>query len=298
MQFKDYDSAFDQFRRETKCVRGMKTAEKLFRDKGIDPDSYASVYRAEVKRAAAANEGFATRRLMSELQWYIDRRPYFNIHPYIEKKLMNVDFSIDMTELRLPFASMEVRTKTDTFLVAHMQNTFFVVIELKGGYQEFLFSCNHKIQSVVDGKYVQADEASVFTNVDGLAATEEQRRMAIVLTAGVCLLSGDQSIVKPVILESDREKELTPSELEKYRNRAIARTGKTGFNVGEEMENSSKHSHYRNGCFAKYYVCRDHAKYPKNSSAHKAAIIQWRHGAIVNKDTEVLIPTGFKDLVT
>lgn len=88
---------------------------------------------------------------------------------------------------------------------------------------------------------------------------------------------------------------MTPAEVADYADRAIKRTGRVGFDVGRDIERAKASMHYRNGCFAKYYVTKSHEQYPPQATADRVPVIKWRCGSVVNKEHATRVPTGFKD---
>ncbi len=116
----------------------------------------------------------------------------------------------------------------------------------------------------------------------------------MMIACGVCLLAKDPEIVVPVVLNKHRKEHMTDEEIKQYAAKAAEVTGKTGFDVGRDIQARHQSCHYRNGCFAKYYVSDKHPSYPNDCTLEKAPIIKWRSGAVVNASTPPKVPTGFK----
>lgn len=290
--FKDYVSTYDEFRSKMKSLRRIDAQQvrKIFE---VDENSYESVYKSELASIDSKYQ-FGIARMKSELAWYRNRRPYFNVYPYIEKKLCELSENIDMSELSLPFESIEVRTKTTTVLMCNHKSLFLFVMELGGGiYQEIAIPRMYTIGKTL---HLPASLVAEHWNPTGDAIfPHELVRSAIFICAGTCMLASDKSIVTPVVLNKHRKDGMTEEERAAYAEKAIRRTGRIGFDVGRHIEKLRATAHYRNGCFAKYYVGKNHELYPKNSELIKAPVIKWRSGAIVNKDVLPSVPTGFKD---
>jgi len=289
--FRDYRSTVDDFRT---AIKKSKHGKELARSYGVDPDSYESIYRAEMKNARGLKDPFCKARIVAELLWYRDRRPYFNVYPVIEKKLLEINEDIHLNELYLPYTSIEVRTKTRTILASDMGEVFLFIVEMGGGkYQEFMMKKNGKVGAISSADYKEI-ETDWPKKTHGPGLTGSDRTQCAFIVCGTCLLAKDSSVVSPVVLNKDRREEMTPEELKKYAEKAAATTGKTGFEVGREIQLKQASIHYRNGCFAKYYVGKTHEAFPKNATCDKAPIIKWRCGAVVNAGNAPKVPTGFK----
>ena len=164
------------------------------------------------------------------------------------------------------------------------------------GYQEFFIKKTDTIRHALSSAdYLEYEEPGFQRANVAEPLTMQQRHECLFMAAGTCMLAQDKSIVEPVILNKHRKDYMTPAEIADYAERAISRTGRVGFEVGKQIERMKATIHYRNGCFAKYYVGKDHECYPANAELSKVPIIKWRSGAIVNKDNVPKVPTGFKD---
>jgi hypothetical protein len=290
--FRDYRSTVDDLR---KCVKQNKNGRDVIKRLGIDIDSYESIYRAEMKKASSLKDPFCKLRLRSELAWYKCRRPFFNVYPVIEQKLLSISDEIDISELYLPFPTIEIRTKNRTMLLSCDDFVFMFTVELKNGeYQEFCMAKRGRVKQIESAEYRENVETDWPIKGTSKGLSDDDRRQCAMLVCGVCLLAKDESIVVPVVLNRDRKEEMTEDELRKYAERAAETTGKTGFEVGREMQLNQKSCHYRNGCFAKYYVSKTHQQFPDNCDLEKAPIIKWRSGAVVNASNAPKVPTGFK----
>jgi hypothetical protein len=289
--FSDYRSTVDDLRKQ---VKSTKNGRDVIRRLGIDIDSYESIYAAEMKNAKKYKDPFCKMRMFSELLWYRCRRPFFNVYPVIEKKLLEISGEVDIGELYLPFPTIEIRTTSRTMLLSDAGNLFVFTVELSGGrYQEFCMVKKGVVKQIESLEY-----RSIITDWpkkgSGNGLSDDDRKECATIACGVCLLAKDPTIVSPVILNKDRKEEITADELKRYAERAAEATGKTGFDVGREMQLNQKSCHYRNGCFAKYYVSKTHQQYPNNCDLEKAPIIKWRSGVVVNASNSPKVPTGFK----
>lgn len=289
--FTDYRTTVDDLRKE---IKSLKVGRDKMKRLGVDIDSYESIYAAEMKNAKRYKDPFCKMRMFSELLWYRCRRPFFNVYPVIEKKLLEINGEINIGELFLPFPTIEIRTTQRTMLLSDAGNLFVFTVELKGGrYQEFCMAKKGIVKQIESAEYKSLD--TDWPKKDpGKGLSDDDRKACATIACGVCLLAKDPTIVSPVILNKDRKEEITADELKRYAERAAEATGKTGFEVGREMQLNQKSCHYRNGCFAKYYVSKTHRQFPDNCDLEKAPIIKWRSGAVVNASNVPKVPTGFK----
>lgn len=279
MHFRNYFSICDHFKKDINDI--FKTATKPpVKTDCLLTDIRLSVIECELEQAHKdRNEGECA-RMGAEYNWYFCKRPFFNVFPYIEEKLLNLNADILLSEVFLPFPSIEVRTTTRTMLFSHHPDGFIC------------------IDQSIDGSFV-AIEFPRHLNSGDVVSTYRRRGEGdalALLCIGVCMIAKDASLVTPVLLNKHRKESMTPSEIAEYAAKAAKRTGKSGFDVGRKMEKMKATSHYRNGCFAKYYVGKNHECYPANGSLEKVPVIKWRSGAIVNATNTPRIPTGFKDL--
>ena len=294
--FKDYVSTFEEFKRLVNSTpRAIKAAQQL----GVDSSDFESVYKAEMVRLDPKTQMLAVERLKSELEWYRVKRPFFNVYPLIENKFLELDTEIDMSELVMPFPTIEVRTKRKTILLCEKKNCFLVIIERRDGvageYQELVIQRTSKISRVLDAGFAKIEEPWI--KKGNAFSSEQEMRECLFIAVGTCMLARDRQVVMPVILNKDRKDSMTPAEIAAYADKATKRTGRIGFEVGKEIERMQATVHYRNGCFAKYYVGKTHESYPPNAEASKVPIIKWRCGSVVGKENVPKVPTGFKDLV-
>lgn len=289
--FTDFDSTFAQVRRIAKSHG--KEGRAWFARNGVDPDSYESVYSEELKRSLKLKDPLCKARLASELIWYRDKRPYFNVYPVIEKKLLEISGDLLLSELFLPFSTIEIRTSTTTFLLHDAGRAFLLTVEMGNlAYAEFILYKRGHVKEIGTAEYVHMETDWPSKN-KGVFLSDEVRIACATLACGVCLLAKDPSIVVPVVLNKHRKDDMTPEELLRYKEKAIEATGKTGWDVGRDMQFRQASCHYRNGCFAKYYVGKHHEAYPDNCDLQKAPIIKWRAGSVVNANNTPVVPTGF-----
>lgn len=292
--FRDYFSTFDEAK---KMACSDPRAYALMREStGADMKDFESVYKYEIAGLNPQTQTFAIERMKSELAWYRDKRPYFNVYPLIEEKFFELSYEIDLKELVMPFRAIEVRTQTRTILLCDKRSSFLLVVEGPNrSFQEVVIPRLTKINRVIESGCCMIDEPWPHKTNEQVVSPDEMRR-CLLLAVGVCMLASDPSVIKPVILNRHRKESMTPAEIAMYADKAIRRTGRVGFEVGKDIERMKATMHYRNGCFAKYYVSKAHELYPKNAEASKVPIIKWRCGSVVNKDNVPRVPTGFKDL--
>ncbi len=296
MKFRDYRTAYDDFRKQFKSYSKRENDAYLSAE-GIDASSYKSVYAWQFKQIKGNDtaDHIVFMRLVSEASWYQANRPYFNVYPVIERKFLELNADIKLSELHLPFNAIEVRTKDRTVFMSDAGHAFFFVCDFPDGtYQEFMCGKGGTLKAVDDAPYMEIDGG--WNRVSGgQTLTDRDRKECIYIAAGTCLLAKDENIVRPVVLAADYKDYMSDEDIKRYSEKAKRRTGRVGFEVGKVMQKMQASIHYRNGCFAKYYVGKTHQAYPDNAESNLAPIIQWRSGAVVNKDNIPKIPTGFKD---
>lgn len=305
MRFRDYTSTVQETIRNSKRMKGVSTSElnsalnELYGT--CDLRDYEKVYAGELhairQTKQTADRWIVEARMTAELQWYRDKRPFFNVYPAIEQKMNEISFALQMTELYLPYEVLEIRTESTTFLLVSRKEYFLFVIEFSDGtYQEFVVNKNQSLgQSEASPTLSIKGQLWRHTEMCTHSITQAQRNEMVRIAVGTCLLATNKDIVTPVLLNKHRREEMTPAEIAEYANKAINNTGRVGFDVGRELERMKATAHYRNGCFAKYYVGKDHPSYPPDSHARVVPVIKWRVGALVNKDNTPKVPTGFKD---
>jgi len=292
--FRDYETAYEDNR---KIAKGDRKISRALFEMGVDFKSYESVYKHEIDSLDRKQQPMAYERTISELEWYRVKRPYFNVYPLIERKLMEITDEIEMIELVMPFPAIEVRTHKRTMLLCGKPNCFLLVVDHSdGSYQEFIIDRRFKLKALLASAYTQTNEPWIVNGSgDCTLMSVTEIHELIFLTVGVCMLAADPSIVSPVMLNQHRRDSMSPSEIALYAEKAVKRTGRIGFEVGREIERMKATSHYRNGHFAKFYVGKTHESYPKNGEADKVPIIKWRCGSVVNKNNIPKVPTGYKD---
>jgi hypothetical protein len=295
MKFRDYQSAWMELTQACKHPRQHEYLASI----GIKiSDGVEKYYALEFHTAIKHKSPLSSTRFLAEAWWHKNKRPFFNVHPVIERKLLEIDDALNLKEVHLPFPAMEVRTKNNTFLVSDLGPIFYVCVELDGmDYQDFTVLKIASIKDTVDApsQGIAETHLRLRPKTGTRSLTNEMRADFVHLVAGICMLAKDKSIVVPVVLANDRKDGMTPEELQKYSERATKRTGRIGFDVGKELEKASALVHYRNGCFAKYYVSPSHEQYPDNATTATAPIIKWRSGAVVNERNTPKVPTGFHD---
>ena len=280
MKFRDYKSRLDFYNKDAKLDRALPH---------IPLHMFSLFYESEIERADELDNKLEFTRHVAEYLWYEQKRPYFNLYPSIEKKLLELSGGIDLASLCLPFGAIEVRTSARTVLMSLIKTNLYFVVDF--GEQFQMIGLN-----ICSGKLGEIDQFGLCSEDSSIPLmTAKERHDLFFVAAGVCLLAKDNSIVSPVILNADRREDLTPERLAELATKAINRTGRVGFDVGRDIERMRATAHYRNGCFAKYYVGKDHECYPTNSELKLAPVIKWRCGAVVNKDNLPTVPTGFKD---
>lgn len=280
MKFRDYKSRLDFYNKDAKLYRTLPH---------ISRDMFSLFYESEIERAEELDNKLEFTRHVAEYLWYEEKRPYFNLYPSVEKKLLELSGGIDLASLSLPFGAIEVRTCSRTVLMSMIKKSLYFIVDFGDQFQMIGLNMS-------SGKLGEIDEFGLCSEDSSIPLmTAKERHDLFFVAAGVCLLAKDNSIVSPVILNADRREDLTPERLSELATKAINRTGRVGFDVGRDIERMKATAHYRNGCFAKYYVGKDHESYPTNSELKLAPVIKWRCGAVVNKDNLPTVPTGFKD---
>jgi hypothetical protein len=297
--FRDYFSAFDEARKTWKDLKEWE--RQLLKTKGLDKvvKDYKLLYQQEITVSAKANERLATARLSGELIWYTLKRPYFNVYPAVETKLDKVSENIELKDVSLPFPVLEIRTFSSTMLLCDTKTHFVFTIDNPNNntYEEMMVLKNGTLGQLQEFSDYEIED-SVFTVKSETHRKRDLQKIFnkhLRLACGVCLLSKDPAIIRPVILNQHYREDLTPEQIEDYAKRATSRTGRIGFEVGKELERTKNSAHYRNGCFAIYHVSKNHEKYPPHAVSDRAPVIIWRSGTVVNRDYVPPIPTGYKD---
>jgi hypothetical protein len=301
MMFKDYRSAYEEFKTKAKkeIAKNGLSKQKASSLIGFDIDDFSAYYKIELMESKKRKEIMSGSRFLSELNWYLGRRPFFNVYPLIEKKFYEMSDELDMTELVMPMPALEVRTIRRTMLLADFGESFMLTVELCNDgkiYQEFRIQKKQKIKNITKNVIVTEEKAwnRAPLHERYLLNTDELKRLFF-LAAGICMLEKNSEIITPVMLNKHRSENPTPFEIAKYAEKAIKRTGRIGFEVGREIERMKATVHYRNGCLAKYYVGKTHECYPLNAVSSTVPIIKWRSGSVVNRGCVPSIPTGYKD---
>lgn len=260
-----------------------------------------------------------TRRLLEERYWYLHRRPYFNLYPSIEEKLIEARIEdLELAGLTAPCGALEIRTTHGAIFICDTATIWkgygteqtpdkwrMEYIYQPAGYTMDKTSPFMSATMILKGTF--RDEINRLEATWKKYATDKEldydpdftiAKQVTRTVLGCCLLGRSSPIVTPVLLNKDREKHgdtMTPAEAAEYAERAKRRTGRVGWDVGRDLEGDKRAAHYRNGCFAKYYVGREHELYPQEATERIVPIIKWRAGAIVNKDNGIKVPTGYRD---
>lgn len=238
------------------------------------------------KHLLTADDLGEMRVCMSEWEWYLHKRPYFNLFPCIERKILDIETKVfELSEIVFPYGVLEIRVKERSCL-------FYSQVS-PGSAARLVVAVLQKNDNVYSSFQLRTKEG---VN-EVLSSGNNDLIWLYKILCGICLIAKDKTIVSPVILSNDRRENMTPEEIERFSKKAIKRTGRIGFDVGRNIERLSNTEHYRNGCFAKYYVAKDHELYPDGATEKLAAVMKWRSGAIVNAGNLPSVPTGFKDAV-
>ena len=219
----------------------------------------------------------------ADVEWHKAKRPYFRVYPTIERKLIEIGRNSKPMNLRMPFKQLEVSTQSRCFLLFRHETQCFVA-STKNGKR----SISHFLAI---GDWAKKDDIGDPSGVFTKQELVEQAALAL----GVSLLANDPRIIAPVILNEHRRENMTPEDIERRAAQAVSRTGRVGFDVGRDIERLPVTAHYRNGCFALYYVGREHKQYPQAGTADREPVLIWRAGAVVNADRLPKVPTGFRD---
>lgn len=301
-KFKDYETAWDSAKRSRKHLMrkfGRKAVAEVEGNYCADINDLKEVYTAEMREAAKRKDAAGTMRFIAEHHWYLNKRPYFNVYPIIERKLKELSPNLSMDKLTIPFQVMEIRTYSETYFAADFGDKFHIVINTEDSnrFREVTIAKHQTIESSYSSDTAYLDrQGNPRERTDEDSYSEHKVKESIFLICGLCMLVNDKSIVQPVVLAESRRDFMTLAELERFKDKAIRRTGKTGFDVGRDLQSPKATAHYRNGCFARYWVADGHEQYPAGCTEKLSPIIKWRSGAVVNADAGPSVPTGFKDL--
>jgi hypothetical protein len=310
VMFKEYVSLYELQRAawKTRLRRKETTRESIELTLGCSMDDVEAVYSKvlpfeEVYTVNKSRDGFLSKEnvtefslLQAELNWYKQKRPYFNVYPVIQKKFLSLSGDVKVQELTVPYGVIEVRTAKNVMLVVQTAEFVAILTKKRAGvkFDHIQVGLLDARQTVGEALNKLQEGRVFFDAVDGVLEDAEVAEM-VFLAVGTCMLAKDKSIVRPVVLNRHWRENLTPHEIAVYAEKAVSRTGRVGFEVGKELNRLPVSIHFRNGNFAKFYVGKEHAEYPDNCELDKAPIIKWRAGAVINKDKAPTVPTGFRD---
>ena len=246
-------------------------------------------YNYKLEQHAKTGTNAQVVRLIGESKWHEDCRPYFRVYPIIERKLSNLTGKTTVAEMRMPYESIEINTRSRSMLL-YKTDQYCVLIMEPENVEGFLI-CDVDIKSTVSEIVTESNDVAGCEKMDKEA--REFVSACVRIAVGVCLLANDPKIVSPVILDKHRRDDMTAQEMARRAAQAISRTGRVGFDVGREIERMPVSSHYRTGHPAIYYVGKSHENYPRNGLLNREPVLLWRSGAIVNADRVTEVPTGF-----
>ncbi len=303
--FVDYQTSLDHFKKGLRSY-GKSVAMSVLESRlGVTRAADIQLNDFYQKECSGMESCGASRievlRLVVEYNWYQCMRPYFNVFPYVENKLLDISASVDFSELPFPFESLEVRTCSETLLCGDLNNYVHVTYQRNDSesYREWMFPKCGTVAETTNRPTCNAGSSwspnTVDTSLEDDAVRANEQSRVIRIVAGVLALSRDKSLVTPVIMNRHRKPNPDDVYLERAAAAEVHRSGRIGFDVGREMEARKSTEHYRTGHFARFHIGRNHAQYPPGAGGDKVAIIKWRSGCVVNKGNVPEVPTGYHD---
>lgn len=251
--------------------------------------------------ALAMNDNAIATQMGMEYNWYLSKRPYYNIWPAIIPPLLKLNLALDSTYLRPPKSELLLRLPTEknpvrfgwrgekytvqTILMAklvlgkEMMPGVGIWIDFGEvmGIQPILTYQNLKCE---EGLSLE-DEVRMLprrmTGMLGVQMTQECLENCLRLCATMCLLENDPSVVTADVLNKDKQKFEDTGD-DKYVQKAH-RQGKIGWNIGQAMTVSP-------------HVRVPHTALFWTGKGRTIPVVKIRAGSIIHRSKVENIPTG------
>lgn len=252
-------------------------------------------YKNEINISHRLGPEFGSSLLFeSEMNWWKNKRPYFNVWPVILEtlkafKIENVPLSeiskpkIGTFEVRFPKGSIPHVEAVLIHVQDHPKATgimFVIAWDKKNEYKQQPYN-----EYVMTFHKHSAKDLISSINIDtSLCEHPESDLLAIRCCMSILLMQNDPDAIEPDILFKDRSKwdSATDSEKKRLEEKAVNRRGRIGFHVGRICETSP---HWRNPHLALFWTGKGRTK-PK---------IKLRSGCVVKRNRLKEVPTGYHD---
>lgn len=231
-----------------------------------------------------------------EWNWMCDRRPYYNVYPSIVKALQRTSLDVTLNQLSLKPGSVSI-----CFAEGHEP----VICDEKFGTAP-VFAMLLETGTVTSGTDRYAEIVAYRRQPDGksvhtiLKETNGERLLSssvvsdgeneqidglsqlLSIAIGVAMLAREREFTEPILLRRDQGKDFkTTEEIERAIERAI-RNGVNGKVIGKDLESMP-------------YIRRPHFYMKAHGPQWSLRTLDFRKGAICNKDKVYPIPTGYLD---
>jgi len=255
----------------TATKKELKKAHKHIHDKTVyehydwllnkSPDRYEKMY------------------LQSERFWYLANRPYYNLFPIIQSMLGDVPLDIKLSALHLPVESLYVRFPANSrfigLLMSDQPDSLFFTLYYRDAEKELTFESGRVIKAPYMDK-----------TISEIRSEQPLGLCPLKIFVAISILSDSPEFIQPVILSKDllKWKNGDDETRKQLAEKAIRRTGKTGFNVGKEIQETYETTpHFRRPHLALFWTGKGRAV-PK---------MILRKGCAVKPRELTTVPTGY-----
>lgn len=226
------------------------------------------------------------------------RRPFLNVYPAMEKALarskLNIELKLIPENIIHELGAIEIRfsesSKRHPFslVFANLIDNPRITLNESGSFRDetdcvLLFRQREESNSLglVSSSYVILPLGDVVSDICNPSSTDSEMMDWVSISIGVLLLACQQEYFEPILLNRDKNRDLTGGNLDAAISRA-RRNGNFGFDVGKELEMSP---HYRRPHFAIRWT----------GPGGKVPRIVPVKSSIINKSVLGEIPTGYED---
>lgn len=232
--------------------------------------------------------------MFSELHWWKNGRPYYNVWPAITESLLNFDVS------KVPFNSF--LSAPDPYICVQFQEGGFngvmcIVVSVipcgKVSPLHHIIVCTEQrteyVRTQLGREYKSATQICAVSKDDEFRSLQEmvlaEESMKLTETQNICLsvllMERDSDLFEPDILRKDTAKYQNASEEDRKRiaERAFKRRNQRGYHVGRQVETIP---HYRRPHPALYWT----------GNGRRTAKVVFRSGCVVKRNKMTEAPTG------
>lgn len=256
----------------------------------------AREYYSEVLRNKSKMSEDNHLRCLCEFRWFEQRRPYYRLFPSILPMFHNLKLDLKCNEIIPPVKQLAIQFPSNK-LKKNNQILHNIIINLLpnpkkeehlGTFMLFYFeedkksNCEMLIMPHWDNLKMEflLSESEELKKAGLPTLHPELLADGIRYYSAVCLVHDDPELVKPDVLNDDKEK-FERSGDKKYIKKAHQR-GKVGWNIGQDVEKSA---HWRNGCMALYWT----------GEGRRVPKVRWRTGSLVHSEVISKVPMGYLD---